>query len=262
MFTAPKHKVRARSLSFWGTARPSWTVLLTLSPASEVVTYEPSHSIKGPRGGKEHRPQASHFLWKYLTGHSSCAGYIRFSYCKHWNGLLGCKVKASYVETSLRVPIRGYLDNCVDKVVWVTYYSRLICFLSQALFEQQLCWKQDKQHSLNTLQHKNKKENAKVPLFTSSSVNEILHLQVWQLLRRQGILCMSLTPWPWAAWLSSFGWHLALTWKPIMFKWGSTTTDLKAWLTQNGNMCRERGMQRQCNKNTQCEVDRWSKKKN
>lgn len=63
-----------------------------------------------------------------MTGKSYCAGYIRFSYCKHWDGLLGGKVKASYVETRLRVSIRGYLDNCVDMTMWVTYYCRLSLF--------------------------------------------------------------------------------------------------------------------------------------
>lgn len=114
MFTAPKHKVRARSVSFWGSERPSWTLPLIPPCASEVVTHDPSHSMKGPLGGKEHRPRASHFLWKYLLGHSSCPGYIRFSYCKHRDGLLGGKVKASYVDRRLTASIRGYLDNCAD----------------------------------------------------------------------------------------------------------------------------------------------------
>lgn len=42
-----------------------------------------------------------------------CAGRIRFSYCKHWDGPLGGKVKASYVETRLpEFPVRDDLDNC------------------------------------------------------------------------------------------------------------------------------------------------------
>lgn len=102
MFTASKHKVRARSLSFGCNWTPPWMVQLTPACASEVVTSEPSHSIKDPLGGKEQNPSASHFLWKYLTGKSLCAGYIRFSYCKHRDGLLGREVKASYVEQTQR----------------------------------------------------------------------------------------------------------------------------------------------------------------
>lgn len=102
MFTASKHKVRARSLPFWCNWTPSWMVQLTPACASKVVTSEPSHSIKGPLGGKEQNPWSSHFLWKYLTGKSLCAGYIRFSYCKHRDGLLGREVKASYVESRFK----------------------------------------------------------------------------------------------------------------------------------------------------------------
>lgn len=46
MFTAAKQKVRVGSVLFWGIERPFWTVQLTVSCASEVVTHEPSHSIK------------------------------------------------------------------------------------------------------------------------------------------------------------------------------------------------------------------------
>ena len=43
--------------------------------------------------------------------------YIKFSYCKHRDGLLGGKVKASYVETRLKASIGSYLDNCVDMAI-------------------------------------------------------------------------------------------------------------------------------------------------
>lgn len=113
MLTTSKHKVRYRSLSFCGNKAPSWMVPLTSSRAYEVVTQEPSQSIKDPLGGKEHNPWASHFLWKYLTGNSLCAGYIRFSYCKHWDALPGLKVKASNVGSRLGDSMTDYLDSDV-----------------------------------------------------------------------------------------------------------------------------------------------------
>lgn len=113
MPTTSKHQVRDRSLSFGGNEAPSWMVPLSPSWPYEVVTQEPSQSIKGPLGGKEHNPGASHFLWKYLTGNSLCAGYIRFSYCKHWDALLRLKVKASNVDCWLGDSMTDYLDSDV-----------------------------------------------------------------------------------------------------------------------------------------------------
>lgn len=91
-----------------------------------AVTQEPSQSIKDPLGGKEHIPWASHFLWKYLTGNSLCAGYIRFSYCKHWDALPGLKVKASNVEGQTR----GFRDRLPgQRCGWWTETG---CFVSNA----------------------------------------------------------------------------------------------------------------------------------
>lgn len=125
MLTTSKQKVRVRSLSFCSIEAPSWMVPLTPSQAYEVVTQEPSQSIKDPLGGKEYNTRASHFLWKYLTGNSLCAGYIRFSYCKHWDGLLGEKVKASNAGNIPGDSMTDYQDSYVGGEL-----QQAVCFIS------------------------------------------------------------------------------------------------------------------------------------
>lgn len=96
MFTATKHKVRARSASFSGKKEGFLNSISVSVMYFRGCDIWPSRPIKGPRRAKEHR--SGNFLWKYLMGHRGCAGCIKFSYCKNWCGLLGFKVKANYVE--------------------------------------------------------------------------------------------------------------------------------------------------------------------